>query len=196
MPGLLGKKVGMTRVIQENGEVIPVTVISVPDATVTQVKTVEKDGYQAAVLGIDPLKKPTKTKKFLTMKEFRFETLPEKGSVIGLSLLQDVKEVSISAVSKGRGFTGVVKRHHFRGGGGSHGHAGRAKNSGARLTGWVGAREKPGRIKKVKRFPGRHGNALTTRHHVPVIQVDNENKLLALKVPIPGAPGNTVHILF
>lgn len=186
----------MTRVIQDNGEIIPVTVISVPDATVTQVKTVEKDGYLAAVLGIDPLKKPTKTKKFRTLKEFRFEPLPEKGSILGIDLLKEGSLVSISAVSKGRGFTGVVKRYHFRGGGGSHGHAGRAKNSGSRLTGSVGARAKPGRIKKGKRLPGRSGNDLTTRHHVPLVKIDQQNKLIALKCAVPGAPGNTVFISF
>ncbi len=196
MAGLIGKKIGMTRVIQEDGKMIPVTVISVPDHTVTQVKTVEKDGYNAVVLGVGPLKKPTKTKKFAAVKEFAFEPAPAKDSQVGIELLKEVKEVSVSARSKGRGFTGVVKRYHFAGGPGSHGHAGKAKHGGIRKTGSVGARAKPGRIKKGKRFPGRHGFHMFTLHHVPVVKVDAEHKLLAIKSPVPGATGTPVYIRF
>ena len=196
MPGLIGKKIGMTRVIQEDGQVVPVTVISVPDATVAQVKTVDKDGYEAVVLGIDPLKKPTKTKKFHTLKEFRFGSPLEKGAVVSIDLLQEGAMVSIIANTKGRGFAGVVKRYNFRGQPGAHGHAGKAKQGGRRLPGSVGARAKPGRIKRGKRLPGRMGNVVQTLHNIPVIKVDKEKKLLALKCPVPGAFGNTVTIKF
>jgi len=196
MPGLIGKKIGMTRVIQEDGTVVPVTVISVPDATVIQVKTVDKDGYNAVVIGIDPLKRPTKTKKFHTLKEFAFESQMEKGSSIGVDMLADIPTVSIMANTKGKGFAGVVKRYNFRGQPGSHGHAGKAKQGGRRLPGSVGARAKPGRIKRGKKLPGRMGNDHLTLHHVPVIKVDKVNKLLAVKCPVPGAYGNTVYIRF
>lgn len=196
MPGLIGRKLCMTRVIQEDGKILPVTVISVPDATVTQVKTVDKDGYDAVVLGIEPLPKPTKTKKFRLLKEFSFSPLPEKGKTLSVDLLKDIAEVTIRARTKGLGTAGVVKRFHFAGGPGSHGHAGKAKHGGIRKTGSVGARAKPGRIKKGKRFPGRHGYVFQTRHHVPLVKVDPQAKLIAVKAPIPGAMRNPVYIQF
>lgn len=196
MPGLIGKKIGMTRVIQEDGEVIPVTVISVPDATVDQVKTVEKDGYNAVVLGIDPLKTPTKTKRYASLKEFRVDAPLEKGATVSVDLLTEVKEVTITATTKGRGFTGVVKRYNFRGQPGSHGHASKHKHGGGRLPGSVGARAKPGKIKPGKKLPGQMGNVIQTRHKVAVVRVDAQNKLIALKAPVPGPYGNTVYIKF
>ncbi|MDF2379277.1 MAG: 50S ribosomal protein L3 [Candidatus Gracilibacteria bacterium] len=197
MPGLIGKKVGMTRVIQEDGQVIPVTVISVPDATVTQVKTVDKDGYEAVVLGVEPLKKPTKTKKFRTQKEFRFSELPEMNATLSVALLTEgeVAKVTVTAVTKGRGFSGGIKRHNFHGSPASHGHASKAKKGGRR-TGSVGACAKPGRIKKGKKMPGRYGNDQQTRHNVPVIKVDLENKLVAIKGAVPGPRGGAVLIKY
>lgn len=195
MPGLIGKKVGMTRVIQDDGQIIPVTVISVPDATVTHVKTADKDGYEAVVLGIDPLKKPTKTKKFRTLKEFIFSEAPAKDAQVKIDILQDIDQVSISATTKGRGFTGTIKRYNFASHPASHGHSGKA-SKGIRRTGSVGACAKPGRIKKGKKMPGRYGNDLQTRHRVPVIKVDTANKLLAIKGATPGPKGNTIYIKF
>lgn len=194
MPGLIGKKIGMTRVIQEDGAVVPVTVISVPDATVAQVKTVDKDGYDAVVLGIEPLKKPTKTKKFRTLKEFRVEEALEANAIVGLeSLGEEVEMVSVTATTKGRGFSGAIKRHNFRRQPASHGHAGKSKK-GKRRTGSVGACAKPGRIKKGKKMPGQYGNETQTRHNIPVVKIDTTNKLLAIKGAVPGAKGNTVII--
>ena len=196
MPGLIGKKIGMTRVIQEDGKVIPVTVISVPDAIVTHVKTIDKDGYNAVILGVEPLKKASKTKKYRTSKEFRFDDAPAKDSTVTLDILKDIATVSITARSKGKGFAGVVKRYNFRGQPGSHGHSSKHKHGGGRLPGSVGARSKPGKIKPGKKLPGRMGNDMQTRHNVPVVKIDVKNKLLAIKAPIPGAVGNTVYIKF
>ena len=195
MPGLIGKKVGMTRVIQEDGVVVPVTVISVPDATVTQVKTADKDGYDAVVLGIDPLKSPKKTKKYHTCRQFRFSEPLELGATVNLGILQEVKSVSVSSKTKGRGFSGVVRRHNFRGQPGSHGHASKNKKGG-RLPGSVGARAKPGRIKKGKKLPGRMGHDMQTRHNVPVVKLDTGNKLLAVKGAVPGSKNTIVYIKF
>ncbi len=195
MPGIVGKKIGMTRVIQEDGAVVPVTVISVPDAVVTDVKTTEKDGYDAVVLGIEALKKPTKTKKFRMSKEFKFEEALEKDAIVDISIFSDVAQVSITAKTKGHGFSGAIKRHNFRSQPGSHGHAGKSKQ-GKRLTGSVGACAKPGRIKKGKKMPGQYGNTFQTRHKIEVIKVDQANKLLALKGAIPGAKGNSIIINF
>lgn len=186
----------MTRVIQEDGLVIPVTVISVPDAVVTQVKTADKDGYNAVVLGVEPLAKPSKTKKYRTLKEFTFENAPEKDSTVTLEILQNIETVSITATTKGKGFAGVVKRYNFRGQPGSHGHSSKHKHGGGRIPGSVGARAKPGRIKPGKRLPGHMGTDTHTRHKVPVVKVDVANKLLAIKAPVPGPVGNTVYIKF
>jgi large subunit ribosomal protein L3 len=196
MPGIVGKKIGMTRVIQDDGAVIPVTVISVPDAVVTHIKTADKDGYDAVVLGVEPLKKPTKTKKYRILKEFAFtEDAPEKDSIVDINILTDIASVSITAKNKGKGFSGAIKRHNFRSQPGSHGHAGKSKQ-GKRKTGSVGACAKPGRIKKGKKMPGQYGNTQETRHNIPVIKIDSDNKLLALKGAIPGAKGNTIIINF
>jgi len=195
MPGLIGRKVGMTRVILDDGTVVPVTVISVPDATVVQVKTVGKDGYDAVVLGVEPLKKPSKTKKFRTLKEFQFEEAPEKNATVGIDILQEVEKITISAISKGFGFAGSIKRHNFSSQPASHGHAGKS-SKGRRGTGSVGACAKPARIKKGKKMPGRYGNELQTRHRVTVMKVDGPNKLLAVKGQVPGPKGNTVYIKF
>lgn len=195
MPGLVGKKIGMTRVIQEDGTIVPVTVISVPDAIVTHVKTLAKDGYDAVVLGVEALKKPTKTKKFRILREFKYEDAPEKDGTIDISVLADIESVSVSATTKGHGFSGAIKRHNFRSQPGSHGHAGKSKQ-GKRKTGSVGACAKPGRIKKGKKMPGQYGNTLQTRHNIPVIKVDTANKLLAIKGAIPGKKGNTIIIKF
>jgi large subunit ribosomal protein L3 len=195
MPGIVGTKIGMTRVIQDDGAVIPVTVISVPDAVVTHVKTTEKDGYDAVVLGFEALKKPTKTKKFRILKEFGFEEAPEKDSTVDISILSEIEEVSITAKTKGHGFSGAIVRHNFRSQPGSHGHAGKSKQ-GKRRTGSVGACAKPGRIKKGKKMPGQYGDSFQTRHRIPVIKVDTANKLLAIKGAVPGKKGNTVIIKF
>jgi large subunit ribosomal protein L3 len=190
MPKLLGRKVGMTRVIQDDGAMVPVTVISVPNSIITQIKTEEKDGYAAVVLGFDALKKPTKTKKFRVMKEFRSEEGGgyEVGKELGLDLLEEVKKVSLVSTSKGKGFAGVIKRWNFSRGPETHG------SRHHREPGSVGACAAPGKIAKGKKLPGRMGNKTVTRHKVDVVRVDKEKHLLAIKGAVAGANGGVVYI--
>lgn len=187
MIGILGKKLGMTRVIQDDGRVIPITVIQCDPNTVTQIKTVEKDGYPAIVLGFSALKHATKTKKFHYLKEFKITEgdAYKKGDEITLEILAEGEEVVVTGVSKGKGFQGVVRRHHMAGGPASHG------SHFKREPGSVGARAKPGKIHRGKRMAGRMGNeTVTTR--TSVIYVDKKSNIIGIKGPIPG--GNHSYI--
>lgn len=192
MSGIIGKKLGMTRLIEDDGRVIPVTVVICEPNEITQVKTTEKDGYPALVLGFSALKKPTKTKKFKHLKEFRIsdgETENyKKGDMVTVESLQEVGVVNITATSKGKGFQGVIKRHNFSRGPethGSHHH---------REPGSIGACAKPGRVAKGKKLPGRMGGAQTTIKKVKVAQVNSEKHLICLKGAVPGPNGSVVII--
>lgn len=190
MPGLLGKKLGMTRVFQDDGRVIPVTLLHCSPSKVIQVKTIDHDGYPAIVLGFEALKKPKKTKKFRFLKEFRVEK-PEDykiGDNIGLDKFKDLKEITVSGISKGKGFAGFIKRHHFFAGPRSHG------SHYHREPGSIGARAKPGRVIKGKRMAGRMGHERVTVKHMPVIEIQLEKNLLAVKGPVPGPTGGLVEI--
>ena len=189
MTGILGKKLGMTRVIQDDGRVIPMTVIQCDPNTITQIKTVEKDGYPAVVLGFSALKKPTKTKKYYFLKEFRIkgdENL-KKGDMVGVDIFKEGEKVIVSATSKGKGFQGVVKRHHMAGGPASHG------SHFHREPGSVGARAKPGRILPGKRLPGHMGSeTVTTR--TSVVYLDLKKNLIGIKGPVPGGINSYVSL--
>lgn len=192
MSGILGKKVGMTRLIQDDGRVIPITVVQCEPNEVTQVKTTEKDGYPAVVLGFSKLKKPTKTKQFKFQREFRIEESEEetykKGEQVTLEKLQEQDAVKITATSKGKGFAGVIKRHNFSRGPethGSHHH---------RRPGSIGACTKPGRVAKGKKLPGRMGNARVTRGNVKIAYINPEKHLIGLKGAVPGPNGGLVII--
>ena len=192
MPGILGRKIGMSRIYNDNGHVIPVTLVSCTPSTVTQVKTVDKDGYPAIVLGFEALKKPRKTRKFRFSREFRVEK-PEdykKEDKVTVEILKDVTEVTVSGISKGKGFAGFIKRHHFASGPGSHG------SHHKREPGSIGARSKPGRVCKGKKMAGHMGLERVTRQNVPVVAIDAEKNLVALKGQAPGPRGGLVEIKF
>lgn len=181
MPGLLGKKLGMTRVIQDDGRVIPITVVQCDPNVITQVKTAEKDGYPAIVLGFSALKKPTKTKKFYFLKEFRIkgdETV-KKGGQVTLEIFKEGDQIMVTATSKGKGFQGVVKRHHMAGGPASHG------SHFHREPGSVGARAKPGKILRGKRMAGHMGYE-TVSTKTSIIYLDPKKNLVGIKGPVPG----------
>ena len=182
----------MTRLIQDDGRVIPITVVQCEPNEVTQVKTTEKDGYPAVVLGFSKLKKPTKTKQFKFQREFRIEESEEetykKGEQVTLEKLQEQDAVKITATSKGKGFAGVIKRHNFSRGPethGSHHH---------RRPGSIGACTKPGRVAKGKKLPGRMGNARVTRGNVKIAYINPEKHLIGLKGAVPGPNGGLVII--
>ena len=181
MTGLIGKKIGMTRVIQDDGRVIPMTVIQCEPNVITQIKTVEKDGYPAIVLGFSALKKPTKTKKFHELKEFRIkgDEQVNKGDIITVEMFKEGDLISVTGTSKGKGFQGVVKRWHMAGGPGSHG------SHFHREPGSVGARAKPGKILRGKHLPG-HMGAETTTIRSSIVYLDSTKNLVGIKGAVPG----------
>lgn len=192
MSGILGKKVGMTRLIEDDGRVIPITVVECEPNEIAQVKTTDKDGYPALVLGFSKLKKPTKTKKFRHVKEFRIKEEEgeayKKGETMTLASFQETKLVHITAISKGKGFQGVIKRHNFSRGPethGSHHH---------REPGSIGACAKPGRVAKGKKLPGRMGGAQVTVKKVKVAYIDAAKNIIGLKGAVPGPNGGLVMI--
>ncbi len=190
MPGILGTKMGMTRIFQDDGRVIPVTVLSCSPSVITQIKTVDKDGYPAIVLGFNALKKPRKTRKYRFLREFHVEK-PEDykvGDQVTVEAFKEIKLVTVKAVSKGKGFAGFMKRHHFHSGPGSHGsHFNREPGS-------IGARSKPGRIHKGKKMAGHMGFESLTTRNIPLIQVLPERNILLIKGPVPGPRGGLVMV--
>ena len=201
--GLIGRKVGMTQIFTENGNVIPVTLIQAGPCVVAQKKTVEKDGYSAVQLGFSDieerkLSKPAKGaflkagvsfKKYLA--EFKLENAAEMnvGDVITADVFAEGEKVDVRGTTKGRGFSGVIKRwnqHRVRmthGSGPVH-----------RQPGSMGANSTPSRIFKNKKMPGQYGNENVTILNLAVVKIDAEKNLIAVKGAIPGARGGIVFI--
>jgi large subunit ribosomal protein L3 len=192
MTGILGRKIGMTRIVGEDGNVIPLTVVECTPNTVTQVKTIEVDGYSAIVLGYKERKKPTKNKRFYHMREFRVNDDHEYkvGDVISVDILSEVDRVQLCSISKGKGTQGVVKRYNFKTGPNSHG----SKHH--RNPGSIGAGTAPGKVLKGKKLAGRMGLDRITLKSVPVVYLDAEKNIVGVKGPVAGAKNNLVAITF
>lgn len=201
--GVIGKKLGMTQVFDDKGLAIPVTVIKVDPLTVTQIKTVETDGYNAIQVGLIPAKEKHLTKaqighlaknkleNFRQLQEFRLDN-PEDfkvGQLIDLTLLSDIAKVDVTAKSIGKGFQGTVKRWNFSRGPMAHG----SKNH--RAPGSIGAGTTPGRVIKGKKMPGNMGNERVTITKLTVVKVDNDNNLLLVKGSVPGSEGKLVTVV-
>lgn len=191
MPGFIGQKVGMTRLPAENGKLEPVTVISIPDNVVLQVKTQEKDGYSAYVVGVDPREKfKAPGSKYKDIKEFRFDDGQfEKDTVLPVDLLEGLETISICGISKGKGFAGGMKRHNFKGLRATHG------SMYVRALGSTGTRKKR-RTHKGKKMAGHMGVDQVTVHGKRVITVDKDNKLIALSGSVPGGNKSFVYIFW
>ncbi len=206
--GLIGKKLGMTRIFTEDGQVVPVTVLEVGPCTVVQVKTVEKDGYNAVQLGFKPKKFTRLTKPlrghfakagldhgFYVLREFRVEDPAafSPGQVITLAELDLAKgeRVDVTGKSKGRGFAGAIKRWGFRRQPMSHG----AKQV-HRKPGSSGASAFPGRVIKGKKMPGHYGNETTTIKNLTVVDLEPEKNILLVKGAVPGAVNSYVLVYF
>jgi large subunit ribosomal protein L3 len=202
---LLGKKVGMTQVYDEAGKLMPVTVIQAGPCTVLQIKTTEKDGYQAVQLGygeIKPVnvKKPieghakkagAKSKAFIREMKVADVSAYTLGSEVNVSAMADIKYVDVIGTSKGKGFAGPMKRHHFGGFGASHGTERKHRAPGSQ-SGHGTDRGHGGNIKKGKRMGGHMGAArITTKNH-KLVSVDTDKNLIVLKGAVPGAPGSYV----
>lgn len=198
--GLIGRKLGVTQVFSENGEVVPVTIIEAGPCVVVQKKTQEKDGYNALQVGFvergeKRLKKPEKghfekhgTKGFAFLKEFRTAEAEnyQAGEEIKVDIFTAGERVNVTGVSKGKGFAGGVKRWGFRGGPATHG------SMFHRAPGSVGASAFPSRVLKGKRLPGHMGNAQITVKNLQVIDVRSEKNLLLVRGAVPGARSSIV----
>jgi large subunit ribosomal protein L3 len=203
--GIIAKKVGMTQIFQANGVVVPVTVLKAGPCVVVQKKTVANDGYDAVQLGLVEFVKPKKVNKPMAghfkkhgdvapVRLVREVRLSEKGDEVkvGDKVLVDVfkpaDKVDVIATSKGRGFAGVVKRHHFRGGAAAHG------SMFHRAPGSIGASAFPSRVLKGMRAAGHMGTDRVTVKNLQVVQVDAENHILVVKGAVPGHNGAVVMI--
>lgn len=192
--GLIARKLGMSRVFLENGEAVPVTYLRVEPNTVVRMKTQEKDGYNAVVLGIGVKKWKTRKGRELTryavQKEWQVDSLEDvqPGTQFTASSVPAQSMVTLMGVSKGKGFQGVVKRYHFAGGPGSHG------SHFHRRPGSIGMRAYPGRIHKGKRMAGHMGSDTVTIRSRPVLVSDVEKGILGVKGAVPGPSGAPVYI--
>jgi large subunit ribosomal protein L3 len=203
LQGLIGRKVGMTQVFSAEGEVIPVTAIEAGPCWVVQKKTVERDGYTAVQLGFGE-KKIKRTTKPLQghfrrsgvspkrwLREFHVDgaTLEamQEGQVVSGEIFADLRYVDVIGTSKGRGFSGVMKRHNFRGKNKSHG-----THESFRRGGSIGASSDPSRVFKNTRMSGQFGNARVTTQNLEIVRFLQEHNLLLVKGAVPGPNGGMV----
>ena len=201
--GLIGKKVGMTQLFAADGTVQPATVLRAGPCVVAQVKTVQADGYEAVQLGLVEAK-PTRENK-PSQGHFKKAGVPptrvrrevsvgadgdplKAGDQVRVSIFADGERVDVVGTSRGRGFQGVVKRHHFKGGVASHG------SMFHRAPGSIGASSYPSRVVKGMRMAGHMGDAQVTVRNLKVIRVDAENNLLLVEGAVPGGPNSIVVI--
>lgn len=193
--GLLGKKLGMTRVFDENGTIIPVTVILAGPCPILQIKTVTKDGYDALQIGFDPRTgeknvtrpmlghfKRAGTAPQRLVREFRLDAVDgfAAGQSLDLSLFENGELIDVTGVSKGRGFAGPMKRHNYSRGPESHG------SMYHRVSGSMGASADPSRVLPGKRLPGHMGAVRCTTQNLKVVTIDRENNLILVRGSVPG----------
>jgi len=202
MKGLIGKKVGMTQVYDEKGVLIPVTVIQAGPCVVLGLKTVERDGYAAVQFGFGERKLKNATKALIgaskkaglektppqVVKEFRLDEGQsfELGAQVKADIFETNEFIDVTGTCKGRGFQGVMRRHHFKGGRDGHGGGWHRK------PGSIGCRELPGNIIKGKRMAGHLGNDKTTVQNLRVVKVSAEENLLFVRGAVPGPNGGTI----
>jgi len=203
MRGLIGKKIGMTRVFNSNGHSIPVTVLEVGPCCVTQVKTVKKDGYDAVQLGFLELKEKHATKplnghfkknnvkpakvlaEFKSVPNFDYKT----GQIFNVSLFSEGDFVSVSGKSKGRGFAGTIKKYSFSTQRKTHGQGDTHRHVGS-----IGAASDPSRVFPGKKMPGRYGNKTVSVKDLEVISVNESKNQLLVKGSVPGATNGIIYI--
>lgn len=196
MKFILGRKLEMSQVFDDKGNVIPVTLILVEPCQVTQVKTKEKDGYEAIQIGCGEIKKAKKIKKTMKGKEFRYlreernegkEQLKIRDKM-DVNIFKEGDSVNVSGISKGKGFAGVVKRWHFKGQFKTHGTKEKWRSPGSIGQRW------PQRVIKGKKMAGRMGGERTTVKNLKVVRVDAENNILAIKGAVPGRKGALLEV--
>ncbi len=194
--GVIGRKVGMTSIFTAEGESVPVSVVEIQPNTVTALRTSERDGYTAVQLGAGTAKKLTKPRKgqlnglppVKHNREFRLDDISEYevGQTLDVSLFEEGEIVDVSGVSKGRGFSGTIKRHGFRRGPETHG------SDSHRQPGSIGAGTYPGKVFKGTPMAGRMGHDTVTVKKMTVVRTDADRNLLLIKGPLPGARNSLV----
>lgn len=204
MLGILGKKIGMSAVYDENGNRIPVTIIEAGPCTVTDVKTDERNGYNAIQLGFGSVKEKSLTKPVLGhfkknnltpvrhLKEFRVDSVAEYkiGDTLGINIFTEGEKIKVSGTSKGKGFQGVMRRHGFGGvGGTTHGQSDRL-----RAPGSIGASSYPSRVFPGQRMAGRTGHDNVTVRNLQVIKIVEEKNIILVKGAVPGAINSIVEL--
>jgi large subunit ribosomal protein L3 len=200
MKGIVGRKVGMTQIFDDAGEVSPVTIIEAGPCYVTQIKTKPKDGYEAIQLGFGEAKRlnkplrghlPRGVPDVRYLREIKVDDISafEIGQKIDAGIFSIGELVDVTGISKGKGFAGAMKRHGFGGGPATHGQSDRA-----RAPGSIGSTSTPGRVFKGMRMAGHMGSQRTTVQNVKVVLVDPERNLLAVKGAVPGAKRGLVTI--
>ncbi len=200
MKGIIGRKVGMTQIFDQDGKIIPVTVVEAGPCWVVQVRSKEKDGYEAVQLGFQEVKKEKRMSKPLHgifkkagvppckhLKEFKMTGL-NVGDKITVEIFSKGEEVSVTGFSKGKGFQGVMKRHNFSGGPDTHG------SMFNRAPGSIGASSFPSRVWKGKRMAGHMGNERVTVKNITVVEIIPEQNLILLKGAVPGGENGIIEI--
>ncbi len=200
MTGILGRKLGMTQVFDENGRMWPVTVIEAGPCCVVQVKTREKDGYEAVKVGFSEIKKERKMNKpisgifkkagtngYRILKEFQMGNL-KVGEMVTVEKFKKGDVISVAGVSKGKGFQGVMKRHNYSGGPGSHG------SMFNRAPGSIGASSFPSRVWKNKGLPGHLGSEMVSVRNLRIVDVKVDQNLLLILGAVPGSKGTVLEI--
>ena len=198
--GLLGRKLGMTQLLLPNGRSVPVTVIEAGPCVVVQRKTPDRDGYTAVQLGFAPSKPHRETKAavghaakagkgtFSLLREFHGGGQLELGATLTVAdLFKDGDTVNVTGTTKGRGYTGVIKRHGFAGFPGSHGTHEYFRHGGS-----IGNRSYPGRVFKGKRMAGRYGSDRVTTRNLSVVQIRSDKNLILVRGAVPGSRGGYV----
>ncbi len=190
MLGIIGRKLGMTQIIEDDGRVIPVTYVLCDPNEVVHVKTEKTDGYPAIVLGFGAYKNPSKTKKFKVLKEFRVNKSEDYkvGQKISVEMFNGIASVTVTGRSKGKGFQGVIKRHNFSRGPETHG-SGHHREGGS-----IGMCAKPGRVIAGKRMAGHMGDETVTLKNRPLVSVVPGKNVLGIKGSIPGSNNSYVYI--
>ena len=192
LQGIIGRKLGMTQIYRDNGRIEAVTAIEAGPCAITQIKTAAKEGYEALQMGFEESKRinsPEKghlkaTAPYRYLREFRVESVADTkvGDKIDVNVFKQGDEVDVTGISKGKGFAGVVKRHHFKGGPHTHGQTDRERHPGA-----VGSTTTPGHLKKGLRMAGHMGSEQVTVQKLEILKIDPARNLLLVKGAIPGS---------
>jgi len=197
--GIIGKKVGMTRVFNDKGESVPVTVINVEPNVVAQVKTIDADGYNAVQVTTGGRKaskvnapaaghfKKAGVEAGAITREFRTDETFKAGDTLAITMFEDGQKVRVTGTSKGKGFQGVIKRYNFQMQDATHGNS-----LSHRAPGSIGQCQTPGRVFKGKKMSGHMGAERVTTKNLEVVKVDQENNLILIKGAVPGAKTGTV----